>query len=567
MVALYRNGVAIMLMLGITNSSNAQTIYDIDAYDGQTITTCDAKFTDSHPGSTHYAHNGDHTITFCSGDESKVLRFDFGHTSTYTNERIHPSDTLYIYNGVSTSDPLIASITGNSLNSNKLSFFGETSDFDFVSPNSCITFKFVSDASNNEDGWEAIISCVDKLECNSNPDLSDIFGSAPLVCNFNGYCGSTSLAHGAEFPTGLTGGGSCPTLFGGTIENNSWLKFEAASETVDFEFTVTSCSSGEGIQVAVFDYNGSIFTRKSDCALSDGVHNGTFTVSASNLTIGQTYYIMVDGNAGAICDYMINSSQSSSLNSLSGGADQTICLGHSVELIASGPSGTSNYNWTWFDGLGGSNNSQTLNDTPQLSTHYILSVSGDCSYYQDTVLVEVLDCSLPIELIAFQSYLSKIENYTVICEWLSTNEVNNSHFLIESSTDGINYKLESTVQADHSNDNIKTYQTKFKIKDRKNLIIRLTQVDLNSEQTILKEVALNISVPLEILQSSQKAIQINNIDKEFNEVEIFDLRGNKIYHTHISDENISIQTNNFPRVCVIKISGTHSSEIYKLIVE
>lgn len=101
----------------IYTSFHSQTFYRMDATnDGQTINlTCpisNTRFADDGSGTTHYSNGSDRTITFC-GPVGKLLKFDFGCGTNSTIERIHPSDTLFIYNGNSTSSPLFYSITGN----------------------------------------------------------------------------------------------------------------------------------------------------------------------------------------------------------------------------------------------------------------------------------------------------------------------------------------------------------------------------------------------------------------------------------------------------------------------
>ncbi|MDX2301170.1 MAG: hypothetical protein NW226_00160, partial [Microscillaceae bacterium] len=104
--------------------ANSQTYYRLDATnDGNTINfTCpitNTRFADDGANSTHYSNGVDRTITFCA-PAGKLLKFDFGCGSNLTIERIHSSDTLFIYNGSSTAAPLLYAVTGNPSNSNRL---------------------------------------------------------------------------------------------------------------------------------------------------------------------------------------------------------------------------------------------------------------------------------------------------------------------------------------------------------------------------------------------------------------------------------------------------------------
>ncbi|MBN2669230.1 MAG: hypothetical protein JXR60_08365 [Bacteroidales bacterium] len=544
---------------------NAQT-YEIDAYNGQTITTCSGKFTDSRSSSSHYYDNEDFAITFCSGT-GQLLCFDFGASSTYTNERIHPTDTLYIYNGSSVSAPLIVAVTGDPAAGNKLPYFGTTSTFKFLAPSDTITFRFVSDNSGNEDGWEAIISCVDKLSCNTNPDLSDLFGAAPTVCNFANYCGITSGNFGADYPSGLSGGGSCPTLFGGTNENNSWLIFQAANDTVSFDFEVTSClSDGDGIQVAIFEYNGTTFTRKSDCSFSDGGHTGEFTVEAVDLTVGQKYYIMVDGDAGAVCEYTIHSTDNNNITSFNAGEDTTICNGDITNLTATSPSGISNFIWSWNDGSLNEEIGISIEISPIVTTTYFLTTSNYiCQNSIDSITVYVDNCSLPVELINFTA---EFKSNLIQIEWTTLSEFNNDNFVIEKSTDGSNFEAIG-IENGHGNSNvINEYHFVDAYADKNILYYRLQQVDFNGTNhtigSILKVENSQIDKPIITYSRLDQQLLISGIQHQ-SRLNVYDVQGRTIYQEIIAEneQGISIPIANINSNMFLIVELITESEVYK----
>jgi hypothetical protein len=377
-------------ILLLHNTANAQS-YNTLTNSGQTITTCSGTFSDSGAGTTHYGNNENHTVTFCSTNGTDLLQFNFGVGTNTTIERIAPGDTLYIYDGSSATGVPIAKLTGNSANNNRIPYLGELSSAIFLSPSSCITFQFVSDGATNDDGWEAGITCVPPIACGTNPPASDMFGGAPLICDLSGYCGITSGNFGADYPGNLFGnvGGSCPVLFGGTLQNNSWLRFQAGAANVSFNVNVSGCASG--IQIAIFAYNGTTFTRMSPCAISDGGTLGNFSLTGTGLTPGEIYYIMVDGNAGDVCNYTL--AVTSGVTALNAGVNQTICIGASANLSATGPAG-STYIWAAIGGgfgpIAGAN--QTV--SPLVTTNYIVTAAGACESQTDTVQVTVNSCAL-----------------------------------------------------------------------------------------------------------------------------------------------------------------------------
>ncbi|MBN2680978.1 MAG: hypothetical protein JXR58_00595, partial [Bacteroidales bacterium] len=356
--------------------------YNIMTENGNTVVTCSGTFTDSNVGSFgKYGDNENYTVTFCSSS-GNPLRFNF------TDFGMAAGDALYVYDGVGTSGALITVLD----NSDDFSF----SQLGLATTSDCVTFNFISNSSGVDAGWSATISCTaPPPDCNGNPAAADIFSQATYICNLNGYCGNTSSYYMEDRPANLTGGGDCPApsdnLFGGTLENNSWLQFQAGSTTVDLDFVVSNCA-GDGIQVGVFYFDGTNFLRVSACNLTDGSWGGAFTVSASGLTVGETYYIMVDGNAGSVCDYTIYTDEND-VTVVDAGNDQTICNGDDVTLTATAPGTGNTYVWTWNNGAGGPVVGASQTFSPTVTTEYIVTVNGTCQDVTDTIVVTVDDCT------------------------------------------------------------------------------------------------------------------------------------------------------------------------------
>lgn len=129
-------------------------------------------------------------------------------------------------------------------------------------------------------------------------------GAAVLTQGGSSWSSSTSSTYTADDDTGVN------STFCGSIENNSWYQFTAIATTETFNFTnVTNCSSNWGVQAEVFSIttNGDgccvTHTSVSNC-MNPGI-NTNGTVTASGLTIGNTYYLMVDGWGGDDCDFTV----------------------------------------------------------------------------------------------------------------------------------------------------------------------------------------------------------------------------------------------------------------------
>ncbi|MES2397230.1 MAG: hypothetical protein V4549_14570, partial [Bacteroidota bacterium] len=212
-------------------------------------------------------------------------------------------------------------------------------------------------------------------QCSSIP-AADICANAPDICDLTSYCGSTSGTYTSDIPTGIT----CTY----SIENNSYLKFTAISSTVSITVNVPSCSSSlSGVQMVILQTsNCTNFTTISNCgSIALGA---TQVITATGLTPGQVYYIMIDGNAGAICDYTISASTGVGTCcpvQANAGADVEICNGDNTTLTATGGN---SYLWT-----PGNFTTPSIIVSPSSTLRYTVAVSNDSCTVKDSVLVTV----------------------------------------------------------------------------------------------------------------------------------------------------------------------------------
>ncbi|HNQ69080.1 MAG TPA: hypothetical protein PKN32_11930 [Bacteroidales bacterium] len=134
--------------------------------------------------------------------------------------------------------------------------------------------------------------------CSGPNAPSDLCADAPLIDLSQPFEGSTDCSYtvGPTYPTE-----SC----GISLDNDSWMTFIAGSTDVEMDYTVGDCSPiNDGIQLTVF-YGancGSLTELPGSCVNPTG-ENTTGTWNFSGLTIGQTYWIRIDGYAGDLCNY------------------------------------------------------------------------------------------------------------------------------------------------------------------------------------------------------------------------------------------------------------------------
>ena len=205
----------------------------------------------------------------------------------------------------------------------------------------------------------------------NNPAPGNACIDAPFICNLDGYCGTTLSSYSADtwgtqtssiftIGTGLLGGftnvssnDGCGT--GATIENNSFLKFVADAPNVDLGLWVGNCINASwmsGIQFYIFQLDDICGQGSVTNIYCDGQFSPTSssqTISLSGLTAGETYYIMIDGFEGDVCDYTFTAESGISVG-ISADIDPNtfLCSGQSITVQASGGSG----NYSWSGGLG-----------------------------------------------------------------------------------------------------------------------------------------------------------------------------------------------------------------------
>lgn len=282
------------------------------------ITACSGNFYDSGGAGGIYSNDESYFQSYCSSVIGQCLIMTF---SSFATESC--CDELTIFNGPDMSSPVIGVYAGSTLPN------GGT-----ITANSgCLTIAWNSDFSTTGNGWAATISCgvcppptcSDGVQngTETGVDCGGSCGACPVV----GPCGNLTNNDFCSNPAVLTQGGGgwasstssiySPdepaniSIFCGSIENNSWYVFTATAASETFDFTsVTNCIWGDGIQAEVYevatDVNGCCtnFTSMSNCMNPAIATPGT--VTATGLTIGNQYYLMVDGWAGDQCDFTVS---------------------------------------------------------------------------------------------------------------------------------------------------------------------------------------------------------------------------------------------------------------------
>jgi len=169
-------------------------------------------------------------------------------------------------------------------------------------------------STNTSDDQNGSICVFDYVltSCGNPTGLLNDFCESPATLTYGlgtSFSASTEGTFTPDLASTVDGYGSATGPFCGLVHNNSWYKFKAGSATENFKFTSTSCS---GVQAQVFriTYNSqgccTGFASVSNCLLNiPSPPNSSSVVTATGLTVGQDYVLMVDGYLGAECDFTI----------------------------------------------------------------------------------------------------------------------------------------------------------------------------------------------------------------------------------------------------------------------
>jgi gliding motility-associated-like protein len=261
---------------------------------------------------------------------------------------------------------------------------------------------------------------------------NDFCANSLYICDLNGYSASTSAAYTPDRPcnmfgnnedtiTGVnqvdgvnTGGvfgqagswGTGAGAFDVNINNNSWIKFTASNTTAILNVAIGDCWIGNypsgGIQMQIFSAVGCC----NFVPVSNFEENSSgFTITANNLTIGNDYYLMVDGFAGDICNYTITANAGVQFPDITT-SKPALCFGDSTLLV--GPVGASSYEW-----FPTGETTPNITVTPSTTTTYTLIVGGVCGAKQTLTQTIVVN---PLPTVAINS-----NNPVSVCNESSVN--------------------------------------------------------------------------------------------------------------------------------------------------
>lgn len=350
-----------------------------------------ATFFDSGGSGGNYSINEDRTYIYCPQNSTDKVTINF------TSFDIESGfDYLYVYNGNTTTSPLIGTFTGTTT----------IGPFTSTSTNGCLTFRFTSDGSVNYTGWAANTTLTPLVSPTHNTTmLEGCVGINPSLLNF---------------VTSTSGGGQ--------PYNYQWLENGnsiTGANTTSFDPPAINSSGVYQYNVRVTDACGTIVTSVPkevrvvpDPTIPSATQVGVGCIGDSVTLINPQY----GTEAGAFCQF----EYSSSLDNISWTTTSNTI-----------PSFFVNYSTS--------------------DTNYIrMRVSGGCAngcnaspwmiyrFYEEPSLCAIF----PIYL---SSFTGENEGRLNNLYWITQQEINSSHFEIEKSKDGYGFNQIGVVNAINSN--------------------------------------------------------------------------------------------------------------------
>ena len=184
-----------------------------------------------------------------------------------------------------------------------------------------------------------------------------------VYCDFDGYMGINN---------GTPSGGNtvCGQI---AIHNDQWFGFTAGSASITITILSSNCLNGDGLQSAFFD----------DCSDADAIvcnagspggGNNPLVLTYDGFTIGETYFLMLDGWSGDVCNFEIDITDGSITppppdNAFQPQGPTMVCPGAVVVYNIDNVPGAGNYIWSAPTGSQINGMGATLNvDAPEGTT-------------------------------------------------------------------------------------------------------------------------------------------------------------------------------------------------------
>ncbi|HRD81845.1 MAG TPA: hypothetical protein PLL53_13865, partial [Saprospiraceae bacterium] len=216
--------------------------------------------------------------------------------------------------------------------------------------------------------------------------LSNTCALSCVLCDFTTFSSSnnTTTAGQQVPPTFCPGQAILP-------HNVQWIGFVAGSSNITMSITPVNCNLGNnnGLQVGIWGTTDcSSFSLVSNCVYQAPPNQAT-TLTMTGLTVGGTYFFVVDGHSNDVCQFTVNVTSGSTvappvtatpaINAPSG----LYCPGGTYTFSSSTVANAGTYNWTLNGVNVGSDQTVTITLPPDPNATYNLCITPSNSCHGD----------------------------------------------------------------------------------------------------------------------------------------------------------------------------------------
>ncbi|MBK9151120.1 MAG: SprB repeat-containing protein [Saprospiraceae bacterium] len=183
--------------------------------------------------------------------------------------------------------------------------------------------------------------------CTPPAAMTSFCSQACIICDINGFQGRNNSNVTGQAPPGF-----CTSF----VHHMQWIGFIAGSTNLSIEVHVTNCTRNSGLEIGLYESHDCVtFRRVSECDTDVRPNQRRIFTNTVPLTVGQYYYVVMDGSGDDVCDYSIRVLSGSTLVApLSVAAPMelppVICVDELVEFSTTGLTGATFYDW-YIDGV------------------------------------------------------------------------------------------------------------------------------------------------------------------------------------------------------------------------
>ncbi len=147
--------------------------------------------------------------------------------------------------------------------------------------------------------------------------------------------------------------------------------------------------------------------------------------------------------------------------------------------------------------------------------------------------------TLPVNLLSFEGEKEQDGN---LLTWATASEINNDHFELQRSSDGVNFETITVIGGQGTSYQINHYYF-FDTRDFNGTVYyRIKQVDFDGTTTYSNTISISNAQAITIFKSGENAATIYG--ENLSAVEVFDMNGKLIY-SDVLNKNVSAQTIHF----------------------